>query len=262
MTQSKHFSTKHLQLVGFNHTSMVRDEVFKEPKQQQPDFKFDQKVVTVFDDMVTRSVPYYLEIQRMIGELAAEYAQPNTVIYDLGCSTGTTLVNMNATVQPDIKFIGIDDSPQMLNKCRENLQRVGVVRPFDLTACDLNKGVNVKDASVVVLCLTLQFIRPLYRVNLLQQILAGMREGGCVILVEKILAEESGLNRNFIKYYYDFKKRNQYSEIEIAQKREALENVLVPYKLSEDIEMLKLAGFQQVEVFFKWYNFAGMIAFK
>jgi tRNA (cmo5U34)-methyltransferase len=241
---------------------MVRDEVFKEPKQQQPDFKFDQNVVTVFDDMVTRSVPYYLEIQRMIGELAAEYAQPNSVIYDLGCSTGTTLVNMNATVQPEIKFVGIDDSPNMLAKCRENLQRVGVTRPLTLTACDLNKGVEIKDASVVVLCLTLQFIRPLYRVSLLHQILAGMREGGCLILVEKILAEESGLNRNFIKYYYDFKKRNQYSEIEIAQKREALENVLVPYKLSEDIEMLKLAGFQHVEVFFKWYNFAGLIAFK
>jgi tRNA (cmo5U34)-methyltransferase len=241
---------------------MVRDEVFKEPKQQQPDFKFDQNVVTVFDDMVTRSVPYYLEIQRMIGELAAEYAQPNSVIYDLGCSTGTTLVNMNATVQPEIKFVGIDDSPNMLAKCRENLQCVGVTRPLTLTACDLNKGVEIKDASVVVLCLTLQFIRPLYRVSLLHQILAGMREGGCLILVEKILAEESGLNRNFIKYYYDFKKRNQYSEIEIAQKREALENVLVPYKLSEDIEMLKLAGFQHVEVFFKWYNFAGLIAFK
>jgi len=239
---------------------MSRDEVFKE-RQTQSDFKFDQKVVTVFDDMVTRSVPYYLEIQRMIGELAAEYAQPGTTIYDLGCSTGTTLINMNATVDPSIPFTGIDDSPQMLEKCRDNLTRAGMTRPFSLVDADLNKGVEIKNASVVVLCLTLQFIRPLYREKLLTQIRSGMVPGSCLLLVEKILAEESVLNRHFIKYYYDFKKRNQYSEIEIAQKREALENVLVPYKLSEDLELLRSAGFRHTEVFFKWYNFAGMIAF-
>ncbi len=241
---------------------MSKDEVFKEPITQSSDFKFDQRVVTVFDDMVTRSVPYYLEMQRMIGELASEYAKPGTNVYDLGCSTGTTMKNMDAMVDQHIKFIGIDDSGQMLKQCEENLTNVGVTRPFELINCDLNKGVDIKNASVVVLCLTLQFIRPLYRVKLLEQIRAGMNEGAVLILVEKILAEESSLNRNFIRYYYDFKKRNHYSEMEIAQKREALENVLIPYKLSEDIDMLLTSGFSHCEVFFKWYNFAGMIAFK
>ena len=241
---------------------MLKDEVFKNPITQSSDFKFDQKVVTVFDDMVTRSVPYYLEIQRMIGELAAEYAKVGTSVYDLGCSTGTTLKNMDNTVDQKIKFIGVDDSNQMLSQCEENLKNAGMTRSFELKNVDLNKGIEIQNASVVVLCLTLQFIRPLYRVKLLEQIRAGLAEGGCLILVEKILAEESGLNRNFIKYYYDFKKRNHYSEMEIAQKREALENVLVPYKLSEDIDMLLTSGFSHCEVFFKWYNFAGMIAFK
>ena len=127
---------------------------------------------------------------------------------------------------------------------------------------DLNKSVTLNDASVVVLCLTLQFIRPLYRVKLLERIREGMVAHGCLILVEKILGEESSLNRNFIKYYYDFKRRNHYSDMEISQKREALENVLVPFKLSEDLEMLHAAGFSHTEVFFKWYNFAGIIAFK
>ncbi|MEO5601332.1 MAG: carboxy-S-adenosyl-L-methionine synthase CmoA [Cyclobacteriaceae bacterium] len=240
----------------------VKDEVFKELISQSSDFKFDQKVVTVFDDMVTRSVPFYIEMQRMIGELASEYAKKETVIYDLGCSTGTTMMNMNSTVDPDIKFIGLDDSHEMLKKCRENLKSSGVEREFELIHADLNKRVTIDNASVVVLCLTLQFIRPLYRVKLLEQIRMGMVDGGCLILVEKVLGEEAGLNRNFIKYYYDFKKRNHYSEMEIAQKREALENVLVPYKLSEDIEMLLASGFSHTEVFFKWYNFAGMIAFK
>jgi tRNA (cmo5U34)-methyltransferase len=239
-----------------------KDEVFKTPIQQSSDFKFDQKVVKVFDDMVTRSVPFYIEIQRMISELAGEYAKSKSNIYDLGCSTGTTMVNMNPTVGNDVKFIGIDDSHEMLKQCRENLVNVGFEREFDLEFADLNKGVEIKNASVVVLCLTLQFIRPLHRVKLLQEIHKGIQEGGCLILVEKILAEESILNRNFIKYYYDFKKRNQYSEMEIAQKREALENVLIPYKLSEDQEMLLNAGFSHTEVFFKWYNFAGIIALK
>lgn len=240
---------------------MPKDEVFRE-EMNASDFKFDQKVVTVFDDMVTRSVPYYLEIQRMIGELAGEYAKPGTEIYDLGCSTGATLVNMDRVVDSSIRFIGVDDSQQMLDQCKENMDKAGIMRPIDYLYADLNKGIKIENASVVVLCLTLQFIRPLYRNQLLEQIVAGLNPGGCLILVEKILGEESGLNRNFIKYYYDFKKRNQYSEMEIAQKREALENVLVPYKLSEDLDMLKSVGFSHAETVFKWYNFSAMIALK
>lgn len=241
---------------------MTKDEVFKEQIEQSSDFKFDQKVVKVFDDMVTRSVPFYIEMQRMIAELAGEYAKSNSSIYDLGCSTGTTMVNMNPMVSKDVKFVGIDDSTEMLKQCKENLTESGFERELELKFADLNKGIEIKNASVVVLCLTLQFIRPLHRVKLLQEIHKGINEGGCLILVEKILAEESILNRNFIKYYYDFKKRNQYSEMEIAQKRESLENVLIPYKLSEDQEMLLSAGFSHTEVFFKWYNFAGIIALK
>ncbi len=241
---------------------MGKDEVFKEPITQLTDFKFDKKVVTVFDDMVTRSVPFYLEIQRMIAELASEYASEGTVVYDLGCSTGTTMINMDARISHTIKFIGIDDSSQMLEQCSENLIKGGMEREFELINSDLNKEIKIANASVVVLCLTLQFIRPLYRVKLLREIRKGMVEGSCLILIEKILGEESGLNRNFIKYYYDFKRRNHYSDMEISQKREALENVLVPYKLSEDIDMLVSSGFSDCEVFFKWYNFAGIIAFK
>jgi len=114
----------------------------------------------------------------------------------------------------------------------------------------------------VVLCLTLQFVRPIYREQLLKNIYEGLNSGGVLILVEKILAEDSIFNRDFIEYYYDYKRRNHYSEMEISQKREALENVLVPYKLSENISLLRDNGFAHCEVFFKWYNFAGLIATK
>jgi tRNA (cmo5U34)-methyltransferase len=128
---------------------------------------------------------------------------------------------------------------------------------------DLNTGVvPMEDASVVILCLTLQFVRPIAREKLLRNIHEQLRPGGVLIVIEKILAEETDFNRDFIKYYYNHKRRNNYSEMEISQKREALENVLIPYKLSENITLLKEVGFRTVEVFFKWYNFSGFIAKK
>ncbi len=238
------------------------DEVFKEDISKPFDFKFGSKVANVFDDMVNRSVPFYGEIQRMVAELAADHAQQGTDVYDLGCSTGTTLIGMDTLVTENIRFIGVDDSIEMLEKCEQKLKEAGLSRPFDLQVADLQKNVNIQNASVVVLCLTLQFIRPIFREKLLKSIVDGLVPGGVLILVEKILAEDSTFNRDFIKYYYDYKRRKNYSDMEISQKREALENVLIPYKLSEDILMLREAGLENCEVFFKWYNFAGIIAVK
>jgi tRNA (cmo5U34)-methyltransferase len=240
-----------------------KDEFFKDEITKAFDFKFGEKVASVFDDMVNRSVPFYEEIQRMIGEIAADHAKPGGGdVYDLGCSTGTTMIYMNQQVDASVKFVGIDDSPEMLAKCRTKLEQVGFTRPFDLRVADLGSNVEINNASVVILCLTLQFVRPIHWERLLNTIVAGLKPGGVLILVEKILAEESSYNRDFIKYYYNMKRRHSYSEMEISQKREALENVLIPYKLSENILMLKEAGFGHCEVFFKWYNFSGLIAEK
>jgi tRNA (cmo5U34)-methyltransferase len=241
---------------------MGKDEVFKEEIQKASDFKFGANVAKVFDDMVNRSVPFYGEIQRMMAEIAANHAQIGTDVYDLGCSTGTTMIGMDTMVDQQIRFVGIDDSQEMLDKCKSKLMELGFSRDYELRCTDLNQGVKVSNASVVVLCLTLQFVRPIYRENLVKNIFAGMNKGGVLILVEKILAEDSMFNRDFIDYYYNYKRRNNYSEMEISQKREALENVLVPYKLSENISMLRDQGFGHCEVFFKWYNFAGLIAVK
>lgn len=241
---------------------MQKDEVFKETFKKPSDFKFSSKVAGVFDDMVVRSVPYYEEMQRMMGEIAADHYSENTNVYDLGCSTGTTLICMNESIPEHINFVGIDDSPDMLKKCREKLAEADFTRPFDLQVSDLNQGVEIDNASVVVLCLTLQFVRPMNREKLVKDIFDGLIPGGALIVIEKLLAEDSSFNRDFIKYYYDMKRRNNYSEMEIAQKREALENVLIPYKLSENIALLRNAGFAHCEVFFKWYNFAGFVAKK
>lgn len=241
---------------------MSKDEVFREEIEKASDFRFGAHVARVFDDMVNRSVPFYGEIQRMMAELAANHAAEGSFIYDLGCSTGTTMIGMNTMVDPSIKFIGVDDSQEMLDKCKSKLMEIGFSRPYELRCADLSKAVKIENASVVVLCLTLQFVRPIFREQVLKNILSGLNPGGVLILVEKILAEESNFNRDFINYYYNYKRRNHYSEMEISQKREALENVLVPYKLSENISLLRDVGFEHCEVFFKWYNFAGLVATK
>lgn len=241
---------------------MNKDQVFKEEIQNVADFKFGTVVASVFDDMVNRSVPFYGEIQRMMAEQAADFAVSGADVYDFGCATGTTLIGMDTAIAADIRFIGVDDSPEMLAKCQTKLEEAGFQRPFELRVEDLNQSVHISNASVAILCLTLQFVRPINRERLLKAIFNGLNSGGALILVEKVLAEDSAFNREFIKYYYNYKRRNHYSDMEISQKREALENILIPYKLSENITLLRDAGFSHCEVFFKWYNFVGLVAVK
>jgi tRNA (cmo5U34)-methyltransferase len=240
---------------------MSKDKVFNQPREAS-DFKFGTEVVTVFDDMVSRSVPFYGEIQRMIAELGKDFGAKGSNLYDLGCSTGASLLLLDKTVDTEVKFIGLDDSEEMLKRCDTKLQENGIKRAYDLQYADLNQGVKISNASVVNLCLTLQFIRPLNREQLVQQIYNGLNENGCLLLTEKVLGEDSLFNRLFIKYYYDMKRRHSYSDMEIAQKREALENVLIPYKLEENKTLLRKCGFKTIDVFFKWYNFCGIIAVK
>jgi tRNA (cmo5U34)-methyltransferase len=241
-----------------------RDEIFARPLPRVDDFNFGAETATVFDDMLPRSVPFYDEIQRMIGEIVADFAAPRTKIYDLGCSTATTFLQIAKGLPADLEasFVGIDSSEEMLGIARRKLTERGFPWPFELRHGDMNQGVQIDNASVVLMVLTLQFIRPLYRESLVRSIYEGLADNGCVILVEKVLAEDSTFNRLFIQHYYEMKRRNGYSDLEIAQKREALENVLIPYRLEENRDLLRKQGFQQVDVFFKWYNFCGIVARK
>jgi len=242
----------------------VRDEIFAKPAERIADFDFGKETADVFDDMLGRSVPFYDEIQRMIGALASDFAAQGTAIYDLGCSTGTTFLKIAQSVprDRDIRYVGVDSSPEMLEIARQKLSSAEFGRPFELECADLNAGVNIADASVVLMVLTLQFIRPLYRQRIIRSIHEGLTENGALILVEKVLGENSTFNRLFIDHYYELKRENGYSELEIAQKREALENVLIPYRLEENKELLREQGFRHVDIFFKWYNFCAIIATK
>jgi tRNA (cmo5U34)-methyltransferase len=240
---------------------MAKDKIFRK-KEPIVDFNFKKKTVQVFDDMLNRSVPFYQEIQRMTAEIAADFAVPGTNVYDLGCSTGSTLIALEKVLPPEVSFVGVDYSPDMLEKAREKLTQHKVTRPCEYICRDLNQGISIVNASVVVFTLTLQFVRPLKRQQLIQDIARGLNKGGCLILIEKVTCLDSKLNRLFINYYYAFKKREGYNQLEIAQKREALENILIPYRPEENRQLLLENGFTECDMFFKWYNFCGMLAIK
>lgn len=240
---------------------MSGDKLFDDAGMPAADFRFDAKVAGVFDDMVSRSVPFYHEMQRMTCELAKDFAEPGSQIYDIGCSTGTTLLQLDPLVTPDVGFVGIDNSAEMIEKANAKLG-MKLTREFKLLNTDIHEHLPIENASVVTMVLTLQFARPLYRERIMQRVYDGLNKNGCVILIEKLVQEDSRLNRMFIDHYYDFKRRNGYSETEIAKKREALENVLVPYRFDENRELLRSTGFTAVEEFFRWYNFCGIIAVK
>jgi len=242
--------------------STRRDQLFENAASASTDFRFDQKTAAVFDDMINRSVPLYEEMQRMTGEIAADFAVPGTNLFDLGCATGTSLVWLDPVVDPGVRFVGVDNSAEMLDKARQKLSACSSGRAFELLTADLHRAHLVENASVVVMNLTLQFIRPLYRERVIRNLIDGLNEQGCLILIEKLTLDDSLFNRLFIRYYYNMKKRQGYSETEIANKREALENVLIPYRPEENRELLANAGFKHIEEFFRWYNFSGMIAVK
>lgn len=241
--------------------SSTRDQVFTD-KRPPGDFSFSPQVAQVFDDMVSRSVPFYGEMQRMTTEIAGQFGREGTKLYDLGCATGTTLAVLDPILPPGIGFVGIDNSQSMLDQAHEKLQHLRANRSLDLVCADLHDRPPIDNASVVVMTLTLQFVRPLHRERIIKHIYDGMAPKGCLIIFEKLVLSDSLLNRMYIEFYYEMKRRNGYSEVEIAKKREALENVLVPYRVDENMALLREAGFQHVEEFFRWYNFCGLIAVK
>lgn len=238
------------------------DRIFAQPVSRPTDFVFDARTASVFDDMVDRSVPFYGEMQRMIGEIAADFAVPGTNLYDLGCSTGTSLALLHPLVHDDVHFVGVDNSPQMLDKARQKLGVHATGRSLELRQADLHNLQGIENASVAILMLTLQFVRPLHRERLVRTICEGTRDQGCLILVEKLTESDTLFNRLFIGYYHEMKRRHGYSELEISQKREALENVLIPYRLEENRDLLLNAGYRKFQIFFRWYNFCGMIGVK
>ena len=239
-----------------------KDRVFTEAR-LPGDFVFDDKVAQVFEDMINRSVPGYSTIVGMIGLLADRYCQPATRVYDLGCSLGGACFAIAEQVSHSgYEIVAVDNSPAMIERLQQRIAAGQFAhRRFDCRLEDLLET-EISDASVVVLNFTLQFIAPEQRRTLLERIYAGMREGGILIISEKILFPDAKLNELFIDLYHGFKESMGYSKLEISQKRTALENVLIPETLDNHRQRLAAVGFGSVDVWFQCFNFASMVAFK
>lgn len=242
-------------------TPRHKDELFRNAGKTVK-FEFNESVARVFDNMLERSVPFYKECQSMVVELTKDQVQPGTTVYDLGCSTGTLIKNLTQAIpkKSKVRFVGIDNSAPMLKKAKRKLK--SHQDRCELVEADLNEKFEITDASVIVMNYTLQFIPPKKRAAMLKRLHKALLPGGCLILIEKVRGENAELNDAFIDQYYRYKREHGYSRMEISKKREALENVLVPLKPSENVKLLGRAGFGTVDVFFKWFNFAGFLALK
>ncbi len=233
------------------------DRVFTKPIEKQ--FEFDAEVAAVFDDMLQRSVPFYKESQKITEFFVLKKLQHGGLMYDLGCSTASLLLNIHRKLEVEASLVGLDNSEAMLEQAKRKCEAYGAnieVKFADILEYEYNK------ADVFVSNYTLQFIRPLVREELVKKISASLKEEGVFLFSEKVISHHCKLNKELIECYYEFKKEQGYSEYEIMQKREALENVLVPYSEEENIKMALNCGFSHCEVVFRWANFATFIAIK
>lgn len=246
--------------------STSKDTLFADPLGDISQFAFDDSVARVFPDMIKRSVPGYGTIVSMTGLLAAKYARAGTRLYDLGCSLGASTLAMRQAIRPDsnlggCEIISVDNSTAMLERCRSVIDTDTSDTPVQLLCANL-EDVPITNASVVVLNFTLQFVALEQRDAVIKAIYAGLEPGGIMLLSEKVMFEDPHLDALNIDLHHQFKRANGYSEMEIAGKRSALENVLVPETLKAHKARIANAGFRSCDVWFQCFNFASLVALK
>jgi tRNA (cmo5U34)-methyltransferase len=239
-----------------------KDTIFSAPIDKIGDFTFDERVAEVFPDMIQRSVPGYSNIISAIGMLAERFATPNSNLYDLGCSLGAATLSMRRHInKTGCKIIGVDNSHAMVERCKLHIQAYLSDTPVEIIEADI-RNVNITNASVVVLNFTLQFLSPDDRYTLLSKIYQGLNKGGILILSEKYVFPDKAANQLLIDLHHEFKCANGYSELEISQKRSAIENVMLPDSIQAHKQRFEKIGFSHHEVWFQCFNFGSMFAIK
>lgn len=244
------------------HPTSNKDDIYAQQHDAIGAFQFDESVVAVFPDMISRSVPGYQTILTGIGELAKKYAQDNSQLYDLGCSLGAATLTMRRQTQANnCKIIAIDNSEAMIKRAEEYLHAYHSDIPVVLQHGDICETA-IENASVVVINFTLQFIDPEERDALIQRIYQGLKPGGVVIVSEKLHFEDQAIQQAIEHMHLQFKRANGYSELEISQKRSSLENVLITDTEQQHLQRFASAGFKSASIWFQAYNFASFLAIK
>jgi len=236
---------------------MRKDKVFTEKISKK--FEFDQAVASVFDDMLSRSVPFYDEVRKLVISLILAEEKEGMKVLDLGSSTAKFLLDLHSKMSIPMKLKGLDNSQAMLDRAEQKCQAFGA--SIELELADMLEY-DYENEDIIVANYTLQFIRPMQRLELVKKLYNGLNDEGIFIFSEKVVFKDKKLDKELIDIYYAYKKEQGYSEYEIAQKREALENVLIPFTIEENIRMCKDAGFKQIDTVFQWANFVTFIAKK
>jgi tRNA (cmo5U34)-methyltransferase len=238
-----------------------KDSIYANPLGQVAAFNFDEAVVDVFPDMIQRSVPGYSAMISAIGLLAGRFGQDNSYCYDLGCSLGAASLAMHHQIKAEnCQIVAVDNSDAMVSRFRSGLQAIPNAQ-IDVQCADI-RDIEIVNASVVVLNFTLQFIPIEDREQLLAKIWQGLLPGGLLILSEKLAFDDDKQHELQMDMHHLFKKAQGYSDMEISQKRTALENVLIAESFTTHRQRLSKVGFSSVEVWFQYFNFASMIALK
>lgn len=243
---------------------MNKDRLFTNENFDNKSFSFNDDVAKVFDDMIVRSVPMIESVHYLILDFCAKYFTNTSVkILDLGCSTGAFLKMLysHRFKKNCTHYTGLDQSRQMINQLNKFAPSVEGIKVS--TLCDSLMNVkNLPNNDIVILNLVLQFIPLKFRGNILKHVYNCLPKNGIVVIVEKIKHNDSHIHDSFKQVYYDFKRKNRYSDEEIYNKEKALKNVLVPLTILDNKNMIKESGFSYVTTFFQWMNFVGFIAKK
>lgn len=239
-----------------------KDAIYSQPLAQIDGFRFDDSVAEVFPDMIQRSVPGYNTIVDAIGQMVGRYAKDHSRIYDLGCSLGAVSLAAGRYIQAQgCKIIAVDNSIAMTERCRLHLNAFKSNTPAQVI-CDDLQNVDIQNASSVIMNFTLQFVPLEARQQILQTIYQGLNPGGILVLSEKLTHISKLGNELLIDLHHEFKRRNGYSELEISQKRESLEDVLRAETFEAHQSRLLEAGFTDVVLWFQCFNFASLVAIK
>ncbi|NVK32069.1 MAG: carboxy-S-adenosyl-L-methionine synthase CmoA [Gammaproteobacteria bacterium] len=238
----------------------MKDDLFSDPLPKVSPFQFDKRVADVFPDMIQRSVPGYSTVVEMTGLLAAKFAQGD-LVYELGCSRGACVYAMGRHLNADSKIIGLDNSEAMLSRLRSDVTRWNLAVPIELTLADMT-DYDYQSSGFISLNWTLQFIAIEKRASLLKKLYASLKPGCALVVSEKLFNEDPLQQALQTELHHDFKRSQGYTELEIAQKRDAIENVLIPETEEAHIERFHQAGFNSVEIWFRCFNFASFIALK
>jgi len=241
---------------------MSKDQIFKDSGAGPGSFEFNDAVADVFPDMLRRSIPGYDASLEAIGTLARRYVAPGTRCYDLGCSLGAATLAMRHNIAGrDCAIVAVDLAPAMVARCQSVIDADDTDVSVAVQAADI-RDVEISNASMVVLNYTLQFLPVGDRVELISRIYAGLNKGGVLVLSEKVADDDPTVESLLVDLHHAFKRANDYSDLEIARKRSALDNVLIPETTTVHLDRLTAAGFKHRSVWLKHFNFVSILAIR